>query len=123
MPRKIENRDEGAKFDVVIPDNLPELYVDGIANVQVGLPVTRLLLHTVTVPIDESNDVEERTAKLSIVIPTHAFFEIVANIASSTAHEAVASAQVAGGQYASQVLTQVTRLAELTELKNKASSK
>lgn len=115
MPRKIEQQnDQGGGFECLIPDQIPELFVDGISQIAVGMPVTRILFHAVIPAQEVGEKIEQRVAKLSLVIPTASLLEFVANIATSTTSEVIASTNAAVSGFTDQVKTQMNRLAELT---------
>ncbi|WP_124472240.1 hypothetical protein [Burkholderia contaminans] len=114
MPRKIEQKTENGLFSCVVPDNLPEVYADGVSEIQIGMPVSRIIFHSVTNP-SIHNKSEERTAKLSLVIPTAQLMELVANIAGGTSQEVVSSSNTVGLAYVAQLSTQMNRLLKMTE--------
>jgi hypothetical protein len=115
MPRKIEQQnDQGASFECMVPDQLPELFVDGVSQIAVGMPVTRILFHAIIPPQEVGEKHEQRIAKLSLVIPTAALMEFVANVATGTSSEVVAGTSAAVSVFTGQVMTQINRLAELT---------
>ncbi|ANC46296.1 hypothetical protein [Pandoraea pnomenusa] len=116
MPRKIEQKnDQGGSFECVVPDQLPELYADGVSQIAVGMPITRILFHTVVPSQQAGEKIEQRVAKLSVVIPTAALMELIANIASNTSTEVVKSTNTAISAFTAQTVTQMNRLAALTE--------
>ncbi|MCY0389600.1 hypothetical protein OVY01_20855 [Robbsia sp. Bb-Pol-6] len=116
MPRKIENLG-GKNIDLTIPDSLREVYVDGISQLQVGIPVTKIMFHSMTT-LSEGNDVpEQRTANLSVVIPTQALFELVANMATTTDQIVMHGIETAISSYRENMLEQAVRLRELTKSK------
>jgi hypothetical protein len=118
MPRKIEQQNDKGSFECLVPDQLPELFVDGVSQIAVAMPVTRIVFHA-TVPPQELSEVgktpEQRVAKLSLVIPTAALMELVANIASNTTADVVTSTNAAVATYTAQTMVQMNRLAALTE--------
>jgi hypothetical protein len=116
MPRKIEQQnDQSGSFECLVPDQLPELFVDGISQIAVGMPVTRILFHAVIPPQEVGEKVEQRVAKLSLVIPTPALMELIANVASNTSADVVTSTNAAISTYTAQTMIQMNRLAALTE--------
>ncbi|MBR8151649.1 hypothetical protein [Burkholderia vietnamiensis] len=114
MPRKIEQKSEAGSFSCVIPDDLREIYADGVSEIQVGMPVSRIIFHSVINP-SINNKSEERRANLSLVIPTNQLMELVANIASATSQEVVSSSNAVGLAYAAQLSVQMNRLLKMTE--------
>ncbi len=114
MPRKIEQQNDKGSFECLVPDQLPELFADGISQIAVGMPVTRVLFHAVIPPNELGAKVEQRIAKLSLVIPTASLLEFVANIATSTTSEVMTGTNAAVSGFTAQVMTQMNRLAELT---------
>lgn len=115
MPRTMKHRSELGKFDCVVPDNLPELFADGVTQLQLGIPISRIMFHAVTAPTNGAEDeqVEQRVAKLSLAIPTAALFELVANIASGADAETVTQTNVAVASYSAAVSQQLSRVAAL----------
>jgi len=122
MPRKIEQLNDGAgSFECLVPDQLPELFVDGISQIALGMPVTRILFHASIPPQEQGEKIEQRVAKLSLVIPTAALMEFVANIATNTSAEVVTSTNAAISTYTAQTMVQMNRLAALTEISESKS--
>ncbi|WP_426396261.1 hypothetical protein ACN9M1_17105 [Ralstonia sp. R-29] len=115
MPRKIEHRSEESGFDCLVPDNLPELYADGVSSLQVGMPISRIMFHATTAD-GEQDKPEQRVAKLSVVIPTVALLELVANIATETGSDTAAATNAAAKGFAESVAAQIQRLADITEI-------
>lgn len=115
MPRTLQHRSEQGNFDCVIPDDLPDFYADGVTQLQLGVPMSRILFHSVIAPADgtEQTPVEHRLAKLSLAIPTAALFELVANIATGANKEAVAQTQGALALYSTAFAQQLARVAAL----------
>ncbi len=114
MPRKIEQRTDHGSFECLIPDQLPELFADGISQIHLGMPVSRILFHAVIPPQESGEKVEQRIAKLSLVIPTNSLLDLVVNIATNTSSEVVTSTNAAVSAFTAQVAAQMNRLAELT---------
>ncbi|MDR5797270.1 hypothetical protein QCE49_28130 [Caballeronia sp. LZ008] len=118
MPRKIEQRAEGVAFDCVVPDNITEIYADGASEIQFGMPMSRILFHSVAKPGDGKTP-EERVARLALVLPTSALLELVANIATNTTPEVAESTNSAMAGFIGHVSTQMGRLVDITAAKKK----
>ncbi|TKC87285.1 hypothetical protein FAZ69_18310 [Trinickia terrae] len=79
MSKIIKQRSPVGNADVEIPEEIPEIYADGIAGTLVGIPNSRLQFF-VTVEIGEKpGDPEKRRVKHSVVIPTVALIEFIQN--------------------------------------------
>jgi hypothetical protein len=86
MTQKIEVRQPNANFDLLVKDGLTELYVDGASSVALGFPMSKVVLHTVTPPINEPIALpEKREAVARLVIPTAALLELALNTIKSAA--------------------------------------
>ncbi|MES2488500.1 MAG: hypothetical protein V4607_01825 [Pseudomonadota bacterium] len=86
MSRMTEKaREPGANFDITYPDNMPEVYVDGISKTLSGPLISKIVFHRVVVTAT-STESEQRVAAATIVIPTQALIEYVANIGASFAN-------------------------------------
>lgn len=110
MPRKIEQTGtNGKQFECLVPDNLAELYIDGVSELQVGIPNSRVLFHAVQVPGGEAEK-ERRIARLSLVLPTQVLFELVANIAEGSKKEVVENTSNGISVFGASLLEQVNRL-------------
>ncbi|MCA8313224.1 hypothetical protein LGN43_02930 [Burkholderia multivorans] len=113
MSREITQQGENGSFVCLVPDQVPELFADGISEFQFGMPVSRLIFHAVQTP-GNGEEAERRIAKLSLVMPTNALMELVANIATNTSDDVLASTTTASDAFASQARAQMKRLNELT---------
>lgn len=122
MPREIKQTTEASGFTCLVPDQLPEIFADGVSEIQVGMPVSRLLLHAVQTPAN-GDEIEHRIARLSVVIPTASLLELIANIAGNTSAEVVAGTNIAATGFVGQVQTQINRLREMTEAVEKKADK
>lgn len=115
MPRKIEGTGkDGFSFVCHVPDNMPEVYIDGVSQVAVGVPITKLVLHSVIPPADgQQTQPEERLARLTLNIPTAVFFEIIGNIVDGTDGNNVSAITAASAQYSAVLSRNISRLASL----------
>jgi hypothetical protein len=113
MSRTIEQRSEGGNFDCLVLDQVPELFTDGVSELQLGTPFSRILFHAVTQPATDAA-VEQRVAKLSLVIPTVSLLELIANITEATTPETVTASEAAALGYAQHISKQLNRLAKLS---------
>lgn len=119
MQRKIEFRGKQRKFDCVVPEGAPEVFVEGISEIQVGMPITRILFHSVTQPANKDNDsIEQRITRLSLVIPTSALFEFIGSMVKQTTDEAIDVTEQAIVSYSDGLRTQIKKLRSM----NQASS-
>ncbi|AOI60372.1 hypothetical protein [Burkholderia diffusa] len=86
MTRKVEVRTPAATFDLLIEETLTETYVDGISNVSMGYPLSKVMLHTNRPPeVQEQPAVEVREAVVRLVIPTGSLLEFALNILKGAA--------------------------------------
>jgi hypothetical protein len=79
MIQKIEVRTAEASFDLTMPNDLRELFVEGISQAAIGFPYSKLVFHSAQPPSGEQQ-VEQREAVLRMVIPTPILLEMCANI-------------------------------------------
>ncbi|MCA8145497.1 hypothetical protein [Burkholderia vietnamiensis] len=79
MPKILKQRDPAGNADTVVPDVVPEVFVDGVAGAQLGPVNTRLTFYVVTEPSAGSSGIEGRRVNQSIVIPTAALFHFMQN--------------------------------------------
>lgn len=80
MTTTLQVRDENAKFDLVITDNTPELFTDGISQLLMGFPISKLTFHSVVTPSESPEQIEQRKAVLSLAISTPVLLELCRNI-------------------------------------------
>lgn len=80
MDKITQVREAHAKFDVTVSDSMPEIFTDGVSNMVMGNPVSKLTFHSVTVPVHGSNDVEQRKGVVRLVIPTPVLLEMCRNV-------------------------------------------
>lgn len=73
-------REDAMQFDLVINDEMPEMFTDGISQALMGVPITKLTFHSVTKAFGSDNAVEQRTGVLRLVIPTPVLLEMCRNI-------------------------------------------
>ncbi|WP_321808061.1 hypothetical protein [Burkholderia sp. BCC1993] len=114
MPREIKLIGENGGFTCLVPDQFPEVFVDGVSEIQVGMPVSRLLFHAVQVPANGDTP-ESRIARLSLVIPTAALMEFIGNIAANTTEEVVTTTTTASAAYLAQIAANINRLGAMTK--------
>jgi hypothetical protein len=115
MSRKIEKSSDAGSFVCEVPDGIPEVFVDGVSQIAVGMPNSKILFHSVAPTPGEDSERENRVARLTLVIPTAALFEFIANIATSTGDEVMAQTSKAGNLYQEQVVKQMLRLSQSAE--------
>lgn len=80
---------EGAGFTIEYPEDLKELFVEGVTSLAVGYPYSKLILHSVrpplpNAPVDGSVE-EKRLAVLQLAIPTAALLELCLSVVNNTA--------------------------------------
>jgi hypothetical protein len=81
MTTIISIREESAKYDLHITDDMPEMFTDGISNMMMGNTISKLTLHSVTTPAHQKNNgIEVRKGVLLLTIPTPILLEICRNI-------------------------------------------
>lgn len=78
--KTISKREPDAKFDLTIPDNVPELFVDGISHTTFGLPFTKLVFHSIHPEEGAKDGVEPRRAVLVMTIQTETLMEICTKV-------------------------------------------
>ncbi|MFK3741399.1 hypothetical protein [Massilia sp. TN1-12] len=82
MRKKIEIRQDNAKFDLVFQDSTPEYYTDGLGQMMVGPVMSKILFYS-SGGIDE-NGIEERNIAFHVCIPTNALFDMTREIINNT---------------------------------------
>lgn len=73
-------REGNLKFDLTVTNDLPEIFTDGLSNLVMGNPVSKLTLHSVVAPLINDANVEQRKAILLLTIPTPVLLEMCRNI-------------------------------------------
>jgi hypothetical protein len=77
-------RQEDARFDIHINDDMPEMFTDGISRILMGNTISKLTFHSVTnSPHENSNEIEVRKGVLLLTIPTPVLLEMCRNILTS----------------------------------------
>ena len=74
--KKISIRETDAKFDLEIPSDVPEVFVDGFSQFAQGVPTTKILFHSVRGLIDGDISIEDRKAVLLMTISTDQLVEV-----------------------------------------------
>lgn len=82
MGQLIQVREDKNKFDLLINDNIPEVFSDGLSQLLMGYPVSKLIFHSVTAPALD-NGIEQRQGVIRLAIPTPVLLELCRNILSS----------------------------------------
>ncbi|MGR8980557.1 MAG: hypothetical protein ACU84H_10775 [Gammaproteobacteria bacterium] len=82
MSVKREFRKDNKKFKLIINDDMPEIFADGLSELIIGHTVSKLTLHTVTNIINEPNNIltQERKGVVMLTIPTAGLLEMCVNI-------------------------------------------
>lgn len=84
--RKTKIRDGAAKFDLLFNDEQPEVFVEGLAQIMIGAPLSKIVFYT-TKGVD-SDGVEQRYANQTLVMPTNAVVQMISLISQQFAtHE------------------------------------
>ncbi len=73
-------REDTVKFDLVVSDQMPEVFSDGVSQLLMGVPVSKLTFHSVTNPADPSSGIEQREGVVRLIIPTPILLEMCRNI-------------------------------------------
>lgn len=73
-------REDHAKFDLQINDGMPEIFVDGLSQMLLGYPISKLTFHSVVAPAHEGNEIEQRLGVVRIAIPTPVLLEFCRNV-------------------------------------------
>lgn len=102
MSKITQVRQDAVKFDLTINDDLPEMFTDGVSNMVMGNPVSKLTFHSVTTPAQSESEVEQRKAVLLLTIPTAVLLEMCRNILF-TAQSNIDKFENAGSQVNSRV--------------------
>lgn len=76
MGTTIESRSQESMSDCVVPDALPEVFSDGFSQLLVGPAISKVLLHSVTIPATGSGDIEQRQAVMRLTMPTAQLIEM-----------------------------------------------
>lgn len=84
MERKLEIREGGANFDLIISDDAPEIYVDGVSQFNVGYPISKIQFHTVTQPSIDPAVPEQRRVNLTLAINLAALLDACRQIIQNT---------------------------------------
>ncbi|WP_406868145.1 hypothetical protein [Paraburkholderia fungorum] len=79
MSKVTEQRDPSGNANTEVPDDVPEVYADGIAGAHIGVPNSRLSFYVVVDPIQTPGGIEGRRVKHSVVMPTAALLQFVEN--------------------------------------------
>lgn len=81
-------RQDDAKFDLLIPDEISQTYADGVAQMMIGFPMSKILFFGVSASASEQQmqeGVEVRKATFELTIPTIALLETAQNILTTIA--------------------------------------
>jgi hypothetical protein len=73
-------REGNAKFDLIINDNMPEVFTDGFSQLLMGTPISKLTFHSVMAPPNADSGVEQRQGVLRLAIATPVLLELCKNI-------------------------------------------
>lgn len=80
MSSKItQTRAGNVQFDLTTPEDIMELWVEGLSEVGVGNFFSKLVFHTTTAAAS-AEEVEQRMAVLRLVIPTLTLAELCRNV-------------------------------------------
>ena len=79
MPKVTTVREKGLNFDLVCSDNLQEIFTDGVSEVMLGYPTSKVLFHTVTT-LNTINIPEQRQAVFRMTMNTATLLEMCRNI-------------------------------------------
>lgn len=88
MSRTINVRQQNVQCDITLPDELPNVYVDDMSQLSLGVPVSRILFHIMdTPPIKEGSEgvVEQRKAVLQLTLPTLALVNLAKQVLAHAA--------------------------------------
>lgn len=74
---------QASGFEFEHRDNMPILYVDGVAEAYLGIPVSRVTFHAVRAI--KNGGIEQRVAVAQLTMPTAALIEMCRNILAQSA--------------------------------------
>jgi hypothetical protein len=75
MVTTVNVREQAVSFDLIVPDDLPVLSVDGVSQALLGFPTSRLVFHVITATATPTS-VEQRKAVASLHINTLALAQV-----------------------------------------------
>ena len=69
------------RINLSIPEDLKVIYAEGVSNVSIGFPNSKIMFHTVLAPAESTADkVEQRRAVAQLLIPTHVLLDLSKNL-------------------------------------------
>lgn len=72
------------KSELVVPQNMPEIYADGFSAMMIGYPMSKIIFHSISMSLGSSDDeIEKRTGVAQVVLPTHSLIEFAKHILGS----------------------------------------
>ncbi len=80
MTTTVQIRDENTKFDLIISESVPEIFTDGLSQLLMGFPISKLTFHSVVTSPDSTDQIEQRKAVLSLAMSTPVLLELCRNI-------------------------------------------
>lgn len=87
MSRTIEIRENNVQCDITFPDDMPSIYVDDMSQLGIGVPVSRVLFHTLDNPpvqtAEDGSPIEQRNAALQLIIPTGSLVNFAKHVLSA----------------------------------------
>lgn len=86
-------RNETAKFDIVLPDDVPETFVDGTFQTFIGNPYCKILFYSVSAsPTDEqmAEGIEVRKVVHQITIPLVSLIDLANSVQTHVAQNLTA---------------------------------
>lgn len=80
MSNRTAISDPNGKFETVIPESMPEIFADGMSQFLLGVPISKIIFHTLITPATKDEEIEKRQGVLRLAIPTPILLEICRNV-------------------------------------------
>ncbi|MBB5411972.1 hypothetical protein HDG34_005938 [Paraburkholderia sp. HC6.4b] len=86
MSRSISVNENGANFVLDFPDSTPDNFADGVSQLLIGWPTSKVVFHTLTQPASKADPQEQRQCALRLTVPTPVLLELAQQIVGALAH-------------------------------------
>lgn len=80
MVTKKNTKTSAGTFDLLIPDNLQEIFSDGISEAMIGYPTSKILFHTTTAASTAEGAPEQRQGVVRLTMNTAVLMEMCRNL-------------------------------------------
>ncbi|HDR9126251.1 hypothetical protein WJ05_17785 [Burkholderia vietnamiensis] len=85
MSRSITVNENGANFELYIPDGTSDYFADGFSQLLMGWPTSKVIFHNLTKPASPQDPQEHRECAFKLTVPTAVLLQLAQQVLGAMA--------------------------------------